>query len=341
MTDLLNNEAYRNFFMDLKKQIQQARVKAMISVNSELVKLYWTIGKGILKRQKEQKWGSKMIDQLSLDLKNSFPDIKGFSRRNLFYMRKFASEYPDFEIVQQVVAQISWSHNTVLLDKCNAMNERLWYAKNAMENGWSRGIMSVQIESGLYERKGKALTNFKETLSDMDSDLAEETLKDPYVFDFLNLAEKVKEKDLEKALVDNIAQFLLELGKGFAFVGRQYHLNVGGDDFYIDLLFFHIELQSYVVIELKTKYFKPEHAGQLGFYLVAVDAQLKKDYHNPTIGLTICKHKNEIVVEYSLKHITNPVGVSEYKLSNSFKEKIKNSLPSVEELENGLSRLDD
>jgi predicted nuclease of restriction endonuclease-like (RecB) superfamily len=243
--------------------------------------------------------------------------------------------------VQQVVAQISWSHNTVLLDKCNAMNERLWYAKNAMENGWSRGIMSVQIESGLYERKGKALTNFKETLSDMDSDLAEETLKDPYVFDFLNLAEKVKEKDLEKALVDNIAQFLLELGKGFAFVGRQYHLNVGGDDFYIDLLFFHIELQSYVVIELKTKYFKPEHAGQLGFYLVAVDAQLKKDYHNPTIGLIICKHKNEIVVEYSLKHITNPVGVSEYKLSNSFKEKIKNSLPSVEELENGLSRLDD
>lgn len=340
MSELLNNEEYKNFFRDVKKQIQQAQVKAVVAVNSELVILYWKIGKSILTRQKKQKWGAKIIKKLSKDLKSAFPQMKGFSERNLLYMKQFAQNYPSFEFTQQPVAQISWSHNTVLLDKCKEEVERLWYAQNAIENGWSRSILLLQIETGLYERKGKATTNFNRTLPSPDSEMVEQKLKDPYVFDFLGLTERVEEKDLEKALVDNISQFLLELGRGFAFVGRQYHLNVGGDDFYIDLLFYHIELECYVVIELKTKKFKPEHAGQLGFYLTAVDNQVKKPQHAPTIGLIICKEKNEIVAEYSLGHIKNPVGVSEYKLSNDLKDKIKKSLPSIEELEEGLKGLD-
>lgn len=339
MSELIN-EAYKTFLQDVKQRIQAAQMKAVIAVNTELIQLYWDIGNEILKRQQLQNWGSKVVEQLSQDLKRSFPDMKGFSRRNLFYMRKFAETYPDLEIVQQLVAQISWSSNTVLLDKCNNNKERIWYAQCAIENGWSRSMMIHHIESELYERKGKAITNFQKTLPTTNSDIAEETLKDPYVFDFLNLSERAQEKDLEDALVDNIAQFLLELGKGFAFVGRQYRINVGGDDFYIDLLFFHIELQCYVVIELKTREFKPEHAGKLGFYLAAVDEQLKLDYHNPTIGLIICKHKNEVVVEYSLKHISNPVGVSEYTLSNDLTSKIKKTLPSIKELEEGIKRLD-
>jgi len=340
MSSLFNNKEYEIFFHDIKVQIQQAQVKAVVAVNTELIKLYWSIGKNILVRQEGKKWGSKVIKKLSEDLKRTFPDMKGFSERNLLYMKQFAQNYPNFEITQQPVAQISWSHNAVLLDKCKDNEERLWYAHKAIENGWSRSIMLTQIESSLYQRKGKAVTNFHNTLPSPDSDMINQKLKDPYIFDFLNLTERISERDLESGLVDNIAQFLLELGKGFAFVGRQYHLPIGGKDFYIDLLFYHIELECYVVIELKTKEFKPEYAGQLGFYLTAVDNEVKKDHHNPTIGIIICKGKNDIIAEYSLGHITNPVGISEYKFSNDLKNKIKKSLPSIEELEEGLKRLD-
>lgn len=336
MSNLLNDQEYNNFFLDIKQQIQQAQVKAVIAVNTELIKLYWSIGNEILIRQKTKKWGSKVVDQLSKDLKHSFPDLKGFSRRNLMYMRQFAENYPNFEFVQQAVAQISWSHNIILLNKCKNKTERLWYAHKSIENGWSRNILSMQIETDLYLRKGSTTNNFQNNLPSADSDMVEQALKDPYIFDFLNLTEQAHEKDIEKALVDNIAQFLLELGKGFAFVGRQYHINVGQEDFYIDLLFFNIELECYVVIELKTKKFKPEHAGQIGFYLTAVDMQVKKDHHKPTIGLIICKEKNAIVAEYALGHIRNPIGISEYKLSKELESKIKKTLPSIEELEKGL-----
>lgn len=339
MSNLLNNEEYKKFLLNIKQQIQQAQVKAVIAVNAELIKLYWSIGNEILTRQNIQKWGAKVVEQLSKDLKSNFPDLKGFSRRNLMYMRQFAENYPDFEFVQQAVAQISWSHNIILLGKCKNKEERLWYAHKSIENGWSRSVLTMQIETDLHSRKGAAINNFQNNLPSVDSDMAEQALKDPYIFDFLNLTEQAHEKDIEKALVDNIAQFLLELGKGFAFVGRQYHINVGQEDFYIDLLFFNIELECYVVIELKTKKFKPEYAGQLGFYLTAVDRQIKKDYHKPTIGLIICKEKDAIVAEYALGHIRNPIGISEYKLSKELESKIKKTLPSIEELEQGLKNL--
>lgn len=339
MSNLLNDQEYKNFLLNVKEQIQQAQVKAVIVVNAELIKLYWSIGNEILTRQNTQKWGSRVVEKLSKDLKSTFPDLKGFSKRNLLYMRRFAEEYPSFEFVQAVLAQISWYHNIALLEKCSNNKKRLWYAQKAIENGWSRNVMVMQIETDLYTRNGAAINNFQNNLPSADSDMVEQALKDPYIFDFLNLTEQAHEKDIEKALVDNIAQFLLELGKGFAFVGRQYHINVGQEDFYIDLLFFNIELECYVVIELKTKKFKPEHAGQIGFYLTAVDMQIKKDHHKPTIGLIICKEKNAIVAEYALGHIRNPIGISEYKLSEELESKIKKTLPSIEELEKGLTKL--
>ena len=339
MPKLYKEQEYNSFLSTIKKQIQRARVKAVIAVNNQLLQLYWEVGCEIIHRQENQKWGSKVIKRLSQDLRSSFPDLKGFSERNLLYMKQFARNYPDFVIAQPPVAQISWSHNTILLDKCKKKEEQLWYAQKAIENGWSRNIMLMQIETGLYNRKGAAITNFKKSLPDANSELVVQTIKDPYIFDFLNLTEEAKEKDIEKGLVDNIAQFLLELGKGFAFVGRQYHISVGKKDFYIDLLFYHIDLECYIVIELKAREFKPEYAGQLGFYLTAIDKKVKKDHHNPTIGLIICKERDKIVAEYALGHINNPVGISEFRLSEEMEIKIKNILPSIEELEKSLKSL--
>jgi predicted nuclease of restriction endonuclease-like (RecB) superfamily len=336
---LQNDQEYKELLLRIKQQIQASQTKAIIAVNNELIQLYWKVGHEILARQQKEGWGTKVVERLSKDLKKSFPDLKGFSQRNLLYMRKFAEDYPDFKIVQQAVAQISWSHNIILLTKCAELEKRLWYAQKSIQNGWSRNTLQIFIESDLYGREGSNTNNFNTVLAMPNSDLVEQTLKDPYIFDFLNLTEQVNEKGIEDALVENITDFLLELGKGFAYVGRQYHVPVGGVDFYLDLLFYHIDLECYVVVELKAKEFKPEYVGKLGFYLTAVNEQIKKPQHNPTIGILICREKNEIIAKYALGETNHPIGVSEFKLSKDFEKKIKKTLPLIEDLEKGLNDL--
>jgi len=290
----------------------------------------------ILKRQKEEGWGSKVIDRLAKDLKQEFPDMKGFSSRNLKYMRAFAEAYPDRKFVQQAAAQIPWFHHCTILDKVKTHAERTWYIQQAIEHGWSRNVLVHQIEGGLYHRKGKAITNFNSTLPSPQSDLAQEVLKNPYVFDFLGLTEDIRERELEKRLIGRIRDFLLELGVGFAFVGSQVHIEVGGEDFYLDLLFYHLKLRCYVVIELKTSAFKPEYAGKMNFYLSAVDDLLRHPDDKPSIGIILCKSRNKIIVEYALRDTTKPIGVSSYRLTRALPEDIKGSLPSVEDLEREL-----
>ena len=327
---------YAEFLADLKERIRRARVKAALSANRELILLYWEIGRMILERQKKEGWGSKVIDRLAQDLRREFPDIRGFSARNLKYMRAFAEAYPDKEFVQQVAAQIPWFHHCVLLDKVKDTAERIWYIQQTIEHGWSRNVLVHQIESGLYHRKGKAITNFDRTLPAPQSDLAQEMLKDPYVFDFLGLTEGIRERELERQLIARIRDFLLELGVGFAFVGSQVHLEVGGEDFYLDLLFYHLKLRCYVVIELKTGEFKPEYAGKMNFYLSAVDDLLRHPDDKPSIGIILCKSKNKVIVEYALRDTNKPIGVSSYRLTRALPEDIKGILPSVEELEREL-----
>ncbi len=327
---------YPQFLSSLKDAVRKARLRASLSANSELIKLYWNIGCNILERQKKEGWGSKVVERLSRDLTAEFPEIKGFSTRNINYMRKLAEAYPEVSFVQQVVAQIPWGHNVRVLDQVKVPQEREWYLNQIIEHGWSRNILAIQIESGLYERKGKSVTNFRKTLPEAQSDLAQQVLKDPYVFDFLSLGDEAQEREVEKELVQHITKFLLELGAGFSFVGRQFHLEVGNDDFYIDLLFYHLRLRCYVVIELKTGKFKPEYAGQLNFYLAAIDDKLRHPDDKATIGLLLCKDKNKLVAEYALKDVTKPIGVSEYKILRSIPAKLKSSLPTVEELEKEL-----
>jgi predicted nuclease of restriction endonuclease-like (RecB) superfamily len=340
MSTLHNDQEYKNFFLNIKEQIQQAQVKAVLVVNTQLINLYWSIGKEILTRQTTQKWGAKVVEQLSNDLKSTFPKLKGFSRRNLMYMRQFAENYPQFEFVQAPLAQMSWYHNIALLQKCSNVEERIWYAQKALENGWSRNIMVMQIESGLYSRQGKSISNFKGTLPEYNSDIVQQTLKDPYIFDFLQLTDDTEERSIEKALIDNISKFLLELGRGFAFLGRQYHLEVGNEDFYVDLLFYHTQLHCYVVIELKTGPFKPEYAGKLNFYLSAVDNILRDSNNDaPTIGILLCREKNEVIVEYALKNINKPIGVSNYTLGKHIPKEIKDKLPTIEELETRIKNI--
>ena len=280
-------------------------------------------------------WGSKFIDNLAADIKLSFPNTKGYSARNLKYMAKFAATYPDIEFVQTVSAQITWSHNVALLDKVKDDNIRVWYMQKTIENGWSHSVLIHQIESGLYERQAIAekISNFENRLASPQSELAVQTMKDPYIFDFIPFKEDMVERDIEQALVKDITKLLLELGTGFAFLGNQYHLNVGGDDFYIDLLFYNLNLRCYIVIELKTGEFKPEYAGQLNFYLSAVDGMLKKDNDNSSIGLLLCKSKNALVAEYALKDMSKPIGVSEYKITNSLPEGLSRQLPSIEDIQ--------
>jgi len=338
MSNSIINQDYTSFLEDLKNRVASSRYKAALSVNKELILLYHHMGSEILKSQEKHGWGAKIIDQLSRDLQSAFPEMKGFSTRNLKYMRKFAEEYSDPEFVQEVLAQLTWYHNMTILDKVPDKQNRLFYVKQAIEHGWSRNIMVMQIESTLHKRQGQAVTNFKDKLPSLQSDLAHYTLKDPYIFDFLSIGDEAHEREVEKALIQHMEIFFLELGAGFAFVGRQYHLEVGEQDFYIDLLFYHLKLCCFVVIELKDKDFKPEYAGKLNFYLSAVDDLVKHSSDQPSIGLILCKSKNNVLAEYALRDMSKPIGLAEYKLTEALPEDIKIALPTIEELEAELSK---
>lgn len=333
MADRLLPTGYDEFLRELKERIRSAQVRAALAVNRELVLLYWQIGRDILSRQQQQGWGAKVISQLAKDLKKAFPEMKGFSRTNLLYMRAFAQAYQDEHFVQQLAGQIPWFHNCVLLDKLKDATERQWYIQKTIEHGWSRSILVHQIELRLYHRQGKATTNFDRTLPKPQSELAEQVLKDPYNFDFLSLGDKAWERELEKALLNHIRDFLLELGVGFAFVGNQYHLEVGGRDFWIDLLFYHYRLHCFVVIDLKVVEFEPEFSGKMSFYVSAIDDLLKQSGDNPTIGIILCKTKNQTLVEYALRDVNKPIGVSTYQLQDALPENLQGSLPTIEQLE--------
>jgi predicted nuclease of restriction endonuclease-like (RecB) superfamily len=338
--EIIQKDEYKKMIQEIKIQIQTAQIKAAVSVNRELLKLYWSIAEMIIEKQKQSSWGDKIIEDISRDLKKEFPDMKGFSKRNILYMRKWYIYWS--AIVQQLVAQlekeklfqIPWGHHILIMTKIKEKKEAIFYIVKTIENNWSRNVLMNQIEYKLYERQGGAITNFKEKLPAVHSDLAIQTLKDPYCFDFLTLTEDYNEKELEDSLVENITKFLLELGAGFSYVGRQYKLEVGNNDFYIDLLFYHVKLHSYIVVELKTGEFKPEYAGKLNFYVSVVDDLVAtKGIDKPTIGILICKSKNNMVVEYSLKDVNKPIGISEYKLTQQLPKELKSSLPSIEEIE--------
>ena len=334
---------YKDFITQLKQKIQTSQIKASIRVNEELLKLYWDMAQMIIAKQQEASWGDGIIEKISRDLKEEFPNIKGFSKTNLLYMKKWYLFWYDENLPQVVgeIFKIPWGHNREIITKLKNRDEAIFYAKNILQYGWSRAVLVHQIESRLYQREGKAITNFDTKLPPPQSDLAKATLKDPYNFDFLTMSKRYNERELENALVEHITHFLLELGSGFAFVGRQYRLVVGGDEFFIDLLFYHIRLRCYVVVELKTVKFKPAFAGQLNFYVSAIDGELKEKNDNPTIGLLICKSKNSTVVEYALRNIDSPIGVSEYKLVDKLPKEFKSTLPSIEELEAELENIEE
>ncbi len=344
---------YADFLDSLKTRVRQAQTKAMFSVNRELIQLYWDIGREIVQRQEREGWGKGVVDRLASDLQAAFPGIGGFSPRNVWRMRTFYLAYTkevenlpqavaemDGKNLPQAVAEIPWGHNAWLLEKVKDPIQRLWYAAKALEHGWSRAVLTVQIETDLYRRQGQAVTNFAGTLPPPQSDLAQQALKDPYLFDFLTLHDDAIERDLETGLVDHIQKFLVELGAGFAFVGRQVHLAVGDDDFYLDLLFYHLKLRCFVVVDLKMKKFTPADAGQMNFYLSAVDSLMKHPTDAPTIGLILCKTRNRITAEYALRDIHKPIGVAEWQtqLVQSLPEPLKGSLPSIEDIEAELGR---
>ena len=312
----------------------------VLAANSAMVLLYWDIGRMILARQEQEGWGAKVIDRLSADLREAFADLKGFSPRNLNYMRAFAAAWPDHSIVQQLAARIPWFHNCLLLDRVPDPETRQWYVHHVVEHGWSRNVLALQIDNRAHERHGKALTNFKATLPPTDSDLAVQVFKDPYLFDFLGTADLRREREIEQALVDHLQRFLLELGSGFAFVGRQVHLELASRDFYLDLLFYHLKLRCYVVIELKAVPFDPAFIGQLNVYLSAVDDLLRHPDDRPTIGLLLCRSRDRIVVEYALRDLKKPIGVAgwETKIVEKLPEDLEGSLPTVQELEAELGR---
>ncbi|HEV2349785.1 MAG TPA: PDDEXK nuclease domain-containing protein [Terriglobia bacterium] len=329
-------QGYAALLKDLKDRIRAARISASLAVNRELVLLYWSIGRDILVRQNEQGWGAKIIDKLSTDLRHDFPEMKGLSPRNLKYMRAFAEAWPENQIVQAPLAQITWYHNIALLEKLKTSLERLWYARQTVQNGWSRSVLIHQIESGLFKRQGKALTNFKRTLPASQSELSQQIIKDPYNFDFLTLELDAQERDLERGLTEHLRDFLLELGVGFSFLGSQFPVEVGGHEFRIDLLFYHLRIRCFVVIDLKLGEFQPEFAGKMNFYLSAVDDLLRHADDQPSIGIVLCKSKNRVVAEYALRNIGKPVGVSEYRLTSALPKHLRASLPSIEDLEASL-----
>jgi predicted nuclease of restriction endonuclease-like (RecB) superfamily len=330
---------YARLLADLKQRIANERLRVVLSANAAMVLLYWDIGQVILKRQAKEGWGAKVIDRLSSDLREAFPDMKGLSPRSLKYMRAFAEAWPDRAIVQQLAAQLPWFHNCLLLEKLADHNRRKWYALAAAENGWSRNILALQIDSGLYERQGKAVTNFPAMLPPADSDLAAQVFKDPYLFDFLGTADPRREQEVERALTDHIQRFLLELGAGFAFMGRQVHLEIENQDFYLDLLFYHVKLHCHVVVELKAVPFDPEFVGKLNFYLSAVDDLLRQPEDKPTIGLLLCRSKKRLTVEYALRDLRKPIGVAswETRIVKSLPREFKGILPTVEEIEKELA----
>jgi predicted nuclease of restriction endonuclease-like (RecB) superfamily len=343
----LSPKGYEAFLAELKERIKTAQLRASLAVDRELISLYWRIGTDIVERQKRHRWGNSVLDRLGEDLQKAFPGMRGFSRTNLYRMRAFHLAYRDAsEIVPRLVGQIAeggfpeavagipWGHNIVLVERLKDPSERIWYARKIVENGWSRSVLVHWIESGLYERQGKAQTNFERTLPAPQSDLARETLKDPYKFEFLALAQEAEEKELEDGLLSHVQRFLVELGAGFAFVGRQVRLEVGGEDFYVDLLFYHLKLRCFVVVDLKTTAFKPEYAGKMNFYLSAVDDLMRHPDDKPSIGIILCKAKNKIVAEYALRDVSKPVGVSSYvtKLVETLPAAFRGSLPSPGEL---------
>ena len=340
MTEIFKDKKYVDWIKNLKQKFRQVQIKAAVKVNNELLNFYWQLGKEIAQKQKETSWWDKLIDNLSKDLMAEFPDVKGFSRRNLMYIQKWYLFYStDPKLVQQAVAlitQIPWGHNLVIITKCKNVKEAIFYVQKTIENGWSRNVLIHQIEGKLYERVGKAITNFDVTLPKPQSDLAREIIKDPYCFDFLTIGGNYTEKELENSLLTHLTKFLLELGTGFSFLGRQYKLEIGDEEFFLDLLFYHVKLHCYVVIELKTGKFKPECTGKLNFYISAIDSLQKSEKDNPTIGILICKSKNNTIVEYALRDISKPIGVSEYKITNELPKEFKSSLPTIEEIEREL-----
>ena len=369
---------YSDLLNSVKARIRQAQIKASLSVNAEMILLYWDIGRMIYERQQKKGWGARVIPRLAKDIRNDMPEVKGFSERNIGYMIRFAREYESLpilqqavaklgsppkkresialtagegkvpqpvakihcqEILQQLVAQIPWGHNILLMEKVKDLPTRLWYMQKTIQQGWGRNVLHLMIENHAHERQGKAVTNFPKTLPQPQSDLAQETLKDPYVFDFLSLRDEYNERVLEQGLLDHVQKFLMELGTGFAFAGRQVHLEVGGEDFYVDLLFYHLRLRCFVVIDLKVKEFIPEFAGKMNFYLSAVDELLRHPDDKPSIGLILCRSRNKVVAEYALRDIRKPVGISGYitRLTESLPKKLKGLLPSPEEIEAELS----
>lgn len=375
MSDELKNNPglahsdYSAWLKELKVKIRSTQIRAALAASRELLLFYWELGGDISRKLEETNWGAKVIDQLAKDLRSEFPDIRGFSRRNLYYTKKFYevfSSFPDDTqivprsgaqigsetvprggaqtvpaIVHQVGGQLPWSHIKILLDKVSDYKETLFYINQTIENGWSRDVLALQIKSDLFARQGAAISNFKNTLPEPQSDLAQQSIKDPYSFDFLTMTRPFNERDIENQLVEHITKFLLELGKGFAFVGRQYHMEVGETDYYMDLLFYHIKLKCYVVIELKNTKFIPEYAGKLNFYLSAVDSLLKTDSDNPTIGILLCRDKNKIETEFALRDINKPMGVSEFTLTEILPEELRGSLPTVEEIEEDMKQLEE
>lgn len=377
---------YGPLLAELKSRVRAAQVKAALSVNAHLVWLYWQVGHGIAQQQAKEGWGAGVIPRLAADLHAEFPELKGFSERNLKRMIAFYREYPDVfpivppavaqlpevefvpqpsallpsaadplaqgaivptpsaqladaRILPQLAAKLPWAHHVILMEKVKDRATRVWYMQHAIEHGWSRAVLTVQIETKAHRRMGKAQTNFAQTLPPPQSDLAQQVLKDPYTFDFLTLSAAARERELEQGLTEHIQKFLVELGVGFAFVGRQVHLEVGGEDYYLDLLFYHLKLRCFVVLDLKMEAFKPEFAGKMNFYLTAVDEQMRHANDQPTIGLLLCKEKNRLTVEYALRDVKKPIGVAEWKtrLVESLPKQLRGALPSVEDLERGLA----
>ena len=345
-----NDKEYKKFLIELKEKVKNSQLKAAVKVNYELLNLYWELGKKITEKQKEYSWGDSFISNLSNDLKKEFPDMKGFSVQNLKNIRYWYLFYAEYLIGLQPVSQlkkienkiksIPWGHNQRIMYKCKSVREAIFYVEKTIENGWSRTILEHQIDSKLYERLGSAISNFDSRLPKVQSELAKQTIKDPYNFDFLTLRDKYDERELEDALVKQITLFLLELGTGFSYIGRQVHLKVGDSDFYIDLLFYHVKLHCYVVVELKTEKFKPDFAGQLNFYVTAVNRDLKSQEDNQTIGILICKDKDNVVAEYSLANISQPIGISKYEISKLLEKEYKSSLPSIEEIEQSIKDIE-
>ena len=338
--ELSFNNEYKHWLKGLKQKVLHSQLKAVVKVNSTLLEFYWELGQDIVQRQTQARWGDGFLKQLSQDLMAEFPEMKGFSKRNLELIRQWYLYWSTAsEITQQPVSQlwhIPWGHNLKIIAKCQSISEASYYVQNTIDNGWSRRVLTHQIESKLWQREGKAISNFKQTLPAPQSDLAQQSLKDPYVFDFLTLSKQHSERELEQGLIEHITHFLLELGAGFAYMGKQYLIQVGKRDFFIDLLFYHAQLHCYVVIELKIGDFEPEHAGKLNFYIKAIDEQLRKDADQPTIGILLCKNKDQLVAEYALSDIQKPIGVSEYQLTQSLPKNLQSKLPSIEEIENEL-----